>query len=155
MEKRKNLLEIHAAVVLFGLAGLFGKWLIFSPVLIVLGRVFFASLALFLCMALCSRIFFTWLKACSKVLGSLVYMPNEEEVIGSKPKLFKNIPDLHSIIDCTEIFIETPKDLELQSATWSDYKHHNTLKVLVACLPNSSIIFTSAAYIMVGYLTRH
>jgi drug/metabolite transporter (DMT)-like permease len=48
MEKRKNLLEIHAAVVLFGLAGLFGKWLIFSPVLIVLGRVFFASLALFL-----------------------------------------------------------------------------------------------------------
>ena len=96
--------------------------------------------------SLCSRIFFTWLKACSKVLGSLVYMPNEEEVIGSKPKLFKNIPDLHSIIDCTEIFIETPKDLVLQSATWSDYKHHNPLKVLVACLPNSSIIFTSAAY---------
>lgn len=48
MERRKNLLEIHAAVVLFGLAGLFGKWLLFSPILIVLGRVFFASLALFL-----------------------------------------------------------------------------------------------------------
>jgi drug/metabolite transporter (DMT)-like permease len=48
MERRKSLLEIHAAVVLFGLAGLFGKWLVFSPVLIVLGRVFFASLALLL-----------------------------------------------------------------------------------------------------------
>ncbi len=38
------------AVLLFGLAGLFGKWLILSPFIIVLGRVFFASitLALFL-----------------------------------------------------------------------------------------------------------
>jgi drug/metabolite transporter (DMT)-like permease len=48
MAKKQSLLEIHAAVVLFGLAGLFGKWLTFSPFLIVLGRVFFASLALFL-----------------------------------------------------------------------------------------------------------
>ncbi|HUU38203.1 MAG TPA: DMT family transporter [Candidatus Desulfaltia sp.] len=43
---RSSLLEIHLATVLFGLAGLFGKWLVFSPPLIVLGRVFFASLAL-------------------------------------------------------------------------------------------------------------
>jgi len=48
MTKKQSLLEIHAAVVLFGLAGLFGKWLTFSPFIIVLGRVFFASLALFL-----------------------------------------------------------------------------------------------------------
>jgi drug/metabolite transporter (DMT)-like permease len=44
--QRRSLLEIHLATVLFGLAGLFGKWLALSPVLIVLGRVFFASLAL-------------------------------------------------------------------------------------------------------------
>jgi drug/metabolite transporter (DMT)-like permease len=48
MQKRKSLLEIHTAVVLFGLAGLFGKWLAFSPFIIVLGRVFFASCAIFL-----------------------------------------------------------------------------------------------------------
>jgi drug/metabolite transporter (DMT)-like permease len=41
-----RLLEIHGAVALFGLAGLFGKWLDLSPFLIVLGRVFFASLVL-------------------------------------------------------------------------------------------------------------
>ncbi|MDD8025016.1 MAG: DMT family transporter [Acidobacteriota bacterium] len=40
------LLEIHGAVLLFGLAGLFGKWLAVSPLIIVLGRVVFASLAL-------------------------------------------------------------------------------------------------------------
>jgi drug/metabolite transporter (DMT)-like permease len=46
VQKNSSLLEIHAAVVLFGLAGLFGKWLPLSPFIIVLGRVFFASLAL-------------------------------------------------------------------------------------------------------------
>lgn len=48
MAKKQSLLEIHGAVVLFGLAGLFGKWLDLSPFLIVLGRVFFASFALFI-----------------------------------------------------------------------------------------------------------
>jgi drug/metabolite transporter (DMT)-like permease len=46
MAKKQSLVEIHVAVVLFGLAGLFGKWLVLSPLIIVLGRVFFASLAL-------------------------------------------------------------------------------------------------------------
>jgi drug/metabolite transporter (DMT)-like permease len=48
MAKKQSLVEIHVAVVLFGLAGLFGKWLFLSPLIIVLGRVFFASLALLL-----------------------------------------------------------------------------------------------------------
>jgi len=43
---RRGLLEIQAAVLLFGLAGLFGKLLPFSPLLIVLGRVFFAGITL-------------------------------------------------------------------------------------------------------------
>jgi drug/metabolite transporter (DMT)-like permease len=48
MQKRRSLLEIHSAVLLFGLAGLFGKWLVLSPFIIVLGRVFFASSGIFL-----------------------------------------------------------------------------------------------------------
>lgn len=46
MSHQRSLGEIHVAVLLFGLAGLFGKWLLISPTLIVLGRVFFASLTL-------------------------------------------------------------------------------------------------------------
>ncbi len=46
LPQRRSLLEIHLATVLFGLAGLFGKWIVLPPPLIVLGRVFFASLAL-------------------------------------------------------------------------------------------------------------
>lgn len=44
--KRQGMLEIHIAVLLFGFAGLFGKWLVLSPILIVFGRTFFASLML-------------------------------------------------------------------------------------------------------------
>jgi len=45
--KNRSLLEIHAAVLLFGLAGLFGKLILLPPTIIVLGRVFFASIFLF------------------------------------------------------------------------------------------------------------
>jgi len=44
----RDLLRIHAAVLLFGFAGLFGKFLALTPILIVFGRVGFASLALLL-----------------------------------------------------------------------------------------------------------
>jgi len=44
--RTRGLVEVHLAVFLFGFPGLFGKWLALSPPLIVLGRVFFASLAL-------------------------------------------------------------------------------------------------------------
>ncbi len=43
----KGLVQIHIAVFLFGFAGLFGKFLSCSPLLIVLGRTFFASITLF------------------------------------------------------------------------------------------------------------
>ena len=46
--KTKNLVEIHLAVMLFGLSGLFGKLLTLSPTIIVLGRVFFSSIFLYL-----------------------------------------------------------------------------------------------------------
>ena len=40
------LVALHVAVVLFGFAGLFGKWLLLSPVGIMLGRTAIAAIAL-------------------------------------------------------------------------------------------------------------
>lgn len=34
------------------------------------------------------------------------------------------------IIDCSEIFVETPISLNVQAALWSDYKHHTTVNFL-------------------------
>ncbi|MFW6159588.1 MAG: DMT family transporter [Acidobacteriota bacterium] len=55
--RSRSILEIHVAVFFFGTAGLFGKWLTFSPFLIVLGRVIFASLTLFLILYFSKRSF--------------------------------------------------------------------------------------------------
>ncbi len=43
---RRGLLEIHIAVLFFGLAGLFGKLVLLPSTIIVLGRVFFATIFL-------------------------------------------------------------------------------------------------------------
>lgn len=45
--QKKSLISIHIAVLLFGLAGLFAKWVLLPAVIIVLGRVIFSSLSLF------------------------------------------------------------------------------------------------------------
>lgn len=50
------------------------------------------------------------------------------------------------IIDCTELFIETPSDPKLRAPTWSDYKHHNTVKILVSITSNGSFNFVSSAW---------
>lgn len=42
----KHLISIHIAVILFGMAGLFGKLILLPALVIVIGRVFFASLVL-------------------------------------------------------------------------------------------------------------
>lgn len=44
--RKRNIIEIHIAVVLFGLSGLFGKSIGLPALHIVLGRVFFATLSL-------------------------------------------------------------------------------------------------------------
>ena len=51
------------------------------------------------------------------------------------------------VIDGSEVFIETPSDLAMQTSTWSQYKHHNTVKFLVACTPNGAICFVSPVYV--------
>jgi len=44
--KRHGLIDIHVAILLFGLAGLFGKFLFLPPLVIVFGRTSFAALTL-------------------------------------------------------------------------------------------------------------
>jgi hypothetical protein len=46
MSRPSALAALHVAVALFGLAGLFGKWLLLSPLVIVLGRTIVAAISL-------------------------------------------------------------------------------------------------------------
>ena len=75
-------------------------------------------------------------------------MPSVKQVCGTLPHSFKKYyPNTYAIIDGSEIFLETPSDLFMQSSTWSQYKHHNTVKFLVACTPNGSVSYLSPLYV--------
>ena len=39
------------------------------------------------------------------------------------------------IIDCFEIFLDRPTNLQARAFTWSNYKHKNTTKVLIGIVP--------------------
>ena len=94
-----------------------------------------------------SRIVRSWLKVSANILKSFVFIPDQGSLNAVKPPQFNSITNLHTIIDATELFIETPKGLVNQRLAWSNYKHHNTLKILVAVASNSTIAFVSEAYV--------
>lgn len=75
-------------------------------------------------------------------------MPAVDQVMGTLPNAFrKKYPSTYAIIDGSELCIETPSNLHMQSSTWSQYKHHNTVKFLVACTPNGVICYISPVYV--------
>ena len=96
---------------------------------------------------LVSSIFTSWIKFLSCVLSFLIYWPDKECTRANLPTDFrKRYPNLRATVDCTEFFIERPSDLEVQNVTWSDYKHHNTVKSLISITPRGSISFVSDAW---------
>ena len=95
-----------------------------------------------------SRYITTWICFLYHHLKELDWMPSVVQVIGTLPTIFREkFPTTYAIIDGSEVFIETPSDLAMQSSTWSQYKHHNTVKFLVACTPNGAICFVSPVYV--------
>ncbi|XP_062583089.1 uncharacterized protein LOC134244859 [Saccostrea cucullata] len=92
-----------------------------------------------------SKIFTTWIKILSKFLGTLVFNPSKEVVRENLPPAFrsKKYSSVRHIIDCTEVFLEKPQNLEVQTKTWSDYKHHHTAKFLISINPSGMINFLS------------
>ena len=106
--------------------------------------------------SLASRYITTWISFLYHHLKEIKWMPTVEQVSGTLPYSFSrystrglerqtvglfrnNYPNTFAIIDGSEIFLETPSDLRLQSSTWSQYKQYNTVKFLVACTPNGAI----------------
>ena len=77
-------------------------------------------------------------------LAKLTWWPRKEVVLQHLPAAFREkCPTTICIVDASELYIETPTDLHLQSSTWSSYKHHNTAKFLIACTPNGAVSFIS------------
>ena len=89
-----------------------------------------------------SSIFSTWIRWMRLELAHLIIWPSKQVTRAHLPKCFqKHYPKVWCIIDCTEVFIETPSSLEIQALCWSDYKHHTTTKFLVCITPTGMISY--------------
>ena len=76
-----------------------------------------------------------------------VTFPSRTVIQRHMPYQFKEkYPNTRVVIDCTEIFTETPSSLPIQKATYSHYKHHNTLKGLIGISPTGVVTFISDLY---------
>ena len=93
-----------------------------------------------------SKIFDTWIKFLSCELEALTRFPSLPEIKRHMPEQFKKYPNTRCIIDCSEVFCQKPSDLKSQRELWSNYKHHNTYKALVAISPDGSIALISKLY---------
>ncbi|XP_015778402.1 PREDICTED: uncharacterized protein LOC107356291 [Acropora digitifera] len=63
------------------------------------------------------------------------------------PPVFKSFyPDLVSIIDCTELQMESPSSLDNKSLCYSSYKSRPTMKAFIGITPNGVVSFSSDLY---------
>ena len=76
----------------------------------------------------------------------MISWPTKEQVTANLPKAFKHFRRTRSIIDCTEFFVQKPSIPSSQRVTWSNYKHHNTLKALVSISPTGAFTFISKLF---------
>ena len=95
-----------------------------------------------------SRTFTAWLTVMDVRLSPLIRWPERDELWCTMPLCFQFSFGKKTtiIIDCFEVSIERPSNLLARSQTFSNYKHHNTVKVLIGITPQGSICFTSKAW---------
>ena len=95
-----------------------------------------------------SRIFSSWLVVMDTRLFPLVSWPDREQLWKTMPMCFQHAfgRKVTVIIDCFEVFIERPSNLLARAQTFSSYKHHNTIKILIGITPQGTVSFVSEAW---------
>ena len=90
------------------------------------------------------NIFQKWLDVMFVRLQFLITWPSRETVRNNMPLVFEQLyPNCRVIIDCSEIFIETPTSFDARCRTYSNYKKHNTVKFLIGITPCGTISYLS------------
>ena len=95
-----------------------------------------------------SRNFRKWIDIMYIRLKPTIQWPSREAVTKTMPVEFRrDFKNCICIIDCFEVFCERPSDLMARAQTFSNYKHHNTVKFLIAIItPQGVISFVSKGW---------
>ena len=107
-----------------------------------------------------SRVFKAWMEVLDVHLSPIISWPEWEELWRTMPRCFQYSFGKATtiIIDCFEIYIDRPSNLLARAQTYSHYKSHNTVKVLIGITPQESVCFVSKAWggrTSDKYLTEH
>ena len=80
-------------------------------------------------------------------LKPLIIWPTTDALKKTMPMVFrKHYPQCVVIIDCFEIFVDRPTDLLARAQTYSQYKHHNTVKYLIGITPQGTVSYISEGW---------
>uniref|UniRef100_A0A6P7HAJ9 Uncharacterized protein LOC114348312 n=1 Tax=Diabrotica virgifera virgifera TaxID=50390 RepID=A0A6P7HAJ9_DIAVI len=96
----------------------------------------------------CSTYFNTIISIMYQRFKNSIKWPDREIIKKNMPSCFREV--FHDkttiIIDCFEVFIQKPASYLTQQQTWSNYKHHNTVKFLIGITPQGCISYISKAW---------
>ena len=91
-----------------------------------------------------SRCFRKWIDIMYIRLKPTIHWPSREEVSKTMPFDFRReVNRCICIIDWFEVFCERPSDLMARAQTFSNYKHHNTVKFLIVITPQGVVSYVS------------
>ena len=93
-----------------------------------------------------SKIFNAWILCMRECMQSLVYMPSLDVLKLHVPLCFEKFSDTRVVLDCTELFIQSPSSLQNKSLTYSNYKSHNTFKALVGVSMTGATVLVSSLW---------
>lgn len=80
--------------------------------------------------------------------SKIIYWPEKKNLIFSTPSYFRSTfkDTVTVIVDCFEIFTQTPSMFRAAAQLFSHYKHHATIKLLIGISMSGAIIFISKAF---------
>jgi DNA-binding Xre family transcriptional regulator len=93
-----------------------------------------------------SVIFNTWVILLARELEEICCMPSVDVTTVKQADCFQNFDNVRIVLDCTEVFSQTPGSLTAHRHMHSNYKHHSTVKFLVGMSPSGAIIYVSSMW---------
>ena len=94
-----------------------------------------------------SSISTAWITLLSTELEKICKMPPTTEIQDSeKAECFDEFSNVRIIIDCTELFAETPSSIGVHKQFHSNYKHHSTVKFMVGMNTGGAITYISEMF---------
>ena len=82
-----------------------------------------------------------------QLLQPLIIWPERKALQNPLPRDFrKHSPNCVVIIDFFELFLECATNIDVRAQTYSQYKHHNTVKYLIEITPQGTVSFISEGW---------